>query len=74
MRDAPGLTGQQRHALTALWDTFRDLPTIGTANAVGITKAIKLVTGGRIGPALDSKVREVGLPVLGQHARELPAD
>lgn len=58
VRDVPTLDESQRRALTALWDTFRDLPTIGTANAVGITKAVKLVTSGRFGPALDSQVRE----------------
>ena len=47
-----------RQSLTRLWDLFQDLPTLGRANAVGITKAVKLVAGGRIGPALDSEVRK----------------
>ena len=29
----------------------------GTASCVGITKAVMLLTDGRIGPALDSQVR-----------------
>jgi len=57
IRDLRVVGGIERDALSALWEVFRDLPTIGRANAVGITKAIKLVTGGRIGPALDSEVR-----------------
>ena len=57
LREARRLTMGQRRALSFLWDIFRDLPTVGTANAVGITKAVKLVTLGRIGPALDKEVR-----------------
>lgn len=49
-------------ALHGLWSTFLRLPQAGAATCVGITKAILLVTGGRIGPAFDSKVREkIGL-------------
>ncbi|MDP3719504.1 MAG: hypothetical protein Q8T13_17215 [Acidobacteriota bacterium] len=58
IRDLRLVGGIERDALSCLWEVFRDLPTIGRANAVGITKAIKLVTGGRIGPALDSEVRD----------------
>lgn len=57
IRDVRTVGATGRDALSCLWEVFRDLPTIGRANAVGITKAIKLVTGGRIGPALDSEVR-----------------
>jgi hypothetical protein len=63
VRDIPRLTAVQRAAMIELWNVFRDLPTIGHANAVGITKAVKLVTCGRIGPALDSEVRDhLGMP------------
>ena len=58
VRDVPNLSSARRGALLELWDVFSDLPTIGTARAVGITKAVKLVTGGRIGPAFDSQVRQ----------------
>ena len=50
-------TAEQNEALTALWDTFSRLPTSGLASCVGITKAILLLTDGRIGPAFDSQVR-----------------
>jgi hypothetical protein len=58
IREVRTLGESDRQSLTRLWDVFQDLPTIGHANAVGITKAVKLVTGGRIGPALDSEVRK----------------
>ncbi len=45
------------NALHGLWATFSKLPQRGSASCVGITKAIMLVTNGRIGPALDSTVR-----------------
>lgn len=49
--------------LGGLWRTFSDLPSSGVASCVGITKAVMLVTDGRIGPAFDSQVRErLGLP------------
>lgn len=57
-REVPTLGTAGRNALISLWGVFSALPTIGHAKAVGITKAIKLLTAGRIGPALDSKVRE----------------
>ena len=50
-------TPQQDKALTALWDIFSRLPTAGLASCVGITKAVLLLTDGRIGPAFDSQVR-----------------
>ncbi|MGH9202034.1 MAG: hypothetical protein ACRD2A_12465, partial [Vicinamibacterales bacterium] len=58
-------TPQQDEALTALWAIFSRLPTAGLASCVGITKAILLLTDGRIGPAFDSQVRRrlgVGRP------------
>lgn len=58
VRDLGDVRGVRRDAVIRLGEVFRDLPTIGQARAVGITKAVKLVTGGRIGPALDGEVRE----------------
>jgi hypothetical protein len=58
LREAAMPTVRQERALGFLWDIFRALPSSGTANAVGITKAIKLVSLGRIGPALDTVVRK----------------
>jgi len=58
-------TGEQEEALTSLWAIFSRLPTSGTASCVGITKAVLLLTDGRIGPAFDSQVRRklgVGRP------------
>lgn len=47
----------QRQALRELWSIFRQLPESGSATCVGISKAILLLTDGRIGPAFDSNVR-----------------
>lgn len=51
-------TPAQNEALDALWTNFLRLPTSGEASCVGITKAILLLTDGRIGPAFDSQVRK----------------
>lgn len=51
-------TAAQDRALVSLWKIFLHLPTSGAASCVGITKAILLLTDGRIGPAFDSKVRK----------------
>jgi hypothetical protein len=51
-------TPSQEKALVRLWEIFRGLTTTEHARAVGITKAILLLTDGRIGPAFDSQVRE----------------
>jgi hypothetical protein len=45
-------------ALHGLWATFSNLQQKDTATCVGITKAIMLMTNGRIGPAFDSLVRK----------------
>jgi len=50
-------TTEQNNALATLWTIFLRLPTSGDASCVGITKAILLLTNGKIGPALDSQVR-----------------
>lgn len=62
-------TPQQDGALAALWEVFSRLPTTGLASCVGITKAILLLTDGRIGPAFDAQVRAklgVGRPATSQ--------
>lgn len=48
--------GQER-ALLDLWDLFSRLTVTKLATCVGISKAVMLLTNGRIGPALDSRVR-----------------
>lgn len=54
---------EQTIALAGLWDVFSRLTTSGHASCVGISKAVLLVTDGRIGPALDSEVRStLGIP------------
>ena len=74
LRALSGLTVQnvvqrepaQDDALNDLWTIFSQLPTKGIASCVGITKAVMLLTDGRIGPAFDSQVRKklsVGPPV-----------
>jgi hypothetical protein len=50
-------TQDQQEALEELWETFSQLQVEGTTSCVGITKAILLLTDGRIGPAFDSQVR-----------------
>jgi hypothetical protein len=54
---APG-SPEHIDALHRLWDTFLKLPHRGSASCVGITKAILLLSNGRIGPAFDSTVRK----------------
>jgi len=50
-------TAQQSQALADLWALFSSLPSDGTASCVD-TKAVLLLTEGRIGPAFDSNVRK----------------
>ncbi len=50
-------TPEQTEAFQMLWAIFARLPSSGVASCVGITKALLLLTEGRIGPALDSRVR-----------------
>jgi len=54
---AAALTSRERRALSRLWSLFEKLPQRGHASCVGITKAVLLLSDGRIGPALDSRVR-----------------
>ena len=53
-----GIRPPQRNAMEELWSIFTQLPTSHSASCVGISKAILLLTNGRIGPAFDSNVRE----------------
>jgi len=56
-------TADQESALVGLWATFEDLAIPAPASSVGISKAVLLLTNGRIGPALDSNVqRSLGIP------------
>jgi hypothetical protein len=54
---APAIPAQI-NALHGLWAVFTRLPQQKLASCVGITKAIMLLTNGRIGPAFDSIVRK----------------
>jgi hypothetical protein len=47
----------QQRAMRELWLTFRHLSLDRPASCVGISKAVLLLTDGRIGPSLDSRVR-----------------
>jgi hypothetical protein len=55
--DVASRSYQQDKAIRALWDLFSGLTTTRSASCVGITKAVLLLTDGKIGPALDSQVR-----------------
>lgn len=50
-------TRREQRALAGLWSVFAKLPQRGQGSCVGITKAVLLLSNGRIGPALDSRVR-----------------
>lgn len=75
MRLPASLTQQAQEALEQLWDVFQTLSyqgpsRNGLAGAVGISKAVLLLTEGRVGPAFDSKVRSrVGIRTP-ENARE----
>jgi hypothetical protein len=84
VRSIRSRSAPQDNALSDLWSIFGQLPTTGTASCVGITKAILLLTDGRLGPAFDSQVRKklgVGPPAtcaawvstLEQIARDIAA-
>jgi len=53
-----GIRPPQRNAMDELWSIFTRLPISHSATCVGISKAILLLTNGRIGPAFDSNVRK----------------
>ena len=63
LRYANAMSPTTEDALLRLWDIFRHLsyagrPRHGLAGVVGISKAVLLLTEGRVGPAFDSKVRK----------------
>jgi hypothetical protein len=62
VRDNASFSNQNCAALTELWNIFQDLSyhgraRNGLAGIVGISKAVLLLTDGRVGPAFDSEVR-----------------
>ncbi len=60
------ICASQRDAMDELWSIFRQLPISHPASCVGISKAILLLTNGRIGPAFDSNVRKrLGIDRIG---------
>ena len=75
MRLEAAFTPQAQRALEQLWNIFERLSyhgraRNGLAGAVGISKAVLLLTEGRVGPAFDSKVRsELGISAP-ENARE----
>ena len=68
MRNLDSFTCQAEEALEQLWGTFQRLShqgpvRNGLAGVVGISKAVLLLTEGRVGPAFDSEVRcRLGIP------------
>ena len=75
LRLLASFTQQAQEALEQLWDIFQYLSyqgrsRNGLAGAVGISKAVPLLTEGRVGPAFDSEVRsQVGIRTP-ENARE----
>lgn len=62
IRLAASFTQQACAALSALWEIFEQLSyqgraRTGLAGIVGISKAVLLLSDGRVGPAFDSQVR-----------------
>ncbi len=63
------LNRDERTALAGLWGVFSLLRQVGDASCVAITKAVLLLSDGRIGPAFDSQVRKrLGVGHLRTHA------
>jgi hypothetical protein len=63
LRHANAMSQTTEKVLLELWAIFRDLSYSGRcrnglAGVVGISKAVLLLTEGRVGPAFDSKVRK----------------
>jgi len=62
IREEASFSANNREALIELWNIFQNLSyhgraRNGLAGVVGISKAILLLTDGRVGPAFDSEVR-----------------
>lgn len=84
VRDLHSMGPAGVEALRGLWSTFRHLSLERPASCVGVSKAVLLLTDGRIGPSLDSRVRagmgidrvDLGsewVTVLGEVSRDLLA-
>jgi hypothetical protein len=63
LRNINSFCDDSEHSLNQLWNIFTDLSYRGKARngktgVVGISKAVLLLTKGRVGPAFDSKVRQ----------------
>ena len=63
IRQAASFSNESHSSLSELWNIFEDLSyrgkaRNGLAGVVGISKAVLLLTDGRVGPAFDSKVRD----------------
>ncbi len=75
MRFLASFTRQAQEPLEQLWGIFQRLSyhgraRNGLAGVVGISKAVLLLTEGRVGPAFDSEVRsQLGIPTP-ENARE----
>lgn len=52
------LSYAERKSITGLWEIFSAMTQIESASCVGISKAVMLLSNGRIGPAFDSMVRK----------------
>jgi hypothetical protein len=62
IREEASFSNESRAALTELWNIFKNLSyqgraRNGLAGIVGISKAVLLLSDGRVGPAFDSEVR-----------------
>jgi hypothetical protein len=57
IRDVRNMGSPEEQAVRGLWSVFRHLAVERPASCVGISKAVLLLTDGRIGPSLDSRVR-----------------
>ena len=70
LREEASFSTENLQALARLWDIFSNLSYVGRARnglagVVGISKAVLLLTEGRVGPAFDSTVRvNLGLRVI----------
>jgi hypothetical protein len=63
LRNKNSFCDDSEHSIKQLWNIFTDLSYSGKARngkagVVGISKAVLLLTKGRVGPAFDSKVRQ----------------
>lgn len=78
MRLAQSFSEEACAALRALWGIFRHLSYEGAAHgglagAVGVSKAVLLLSDGRVGPAFDSRVRGVFPHVKSDSSRSVPS-